>query len=208
MAVVGLRVRPTKGFLLELKDVLETIREGYKLLSTKRDELTSRLKPLIDELAKIRSEVMVEIEEALCSFRAIYGMLGPDVVDAYAAMNRGLLEVHVVPLSIMGVHTPMLRSAEIPGVKDKFGPPVRGVATKLGRVVQSFLKIVELESRAEAIALDLERTNRIVNALEKIIIPELEETIRYIEDILEEESLEEFVRLKKIRALLERRGRT
>jgi len=205
MAAVGVRVRPTKGFLLELKETLSMIREGYKLLSIKRDELTSKLKALLDELAEVRRKVMVEVEDALSSFREVYAILGPDAVEAYASMNRGLLKVKVVPVSIMGVHTPTIKEVEFPGVKDKFGPIVRGVATRLGGIVKDFLKVVELESRAEAIALDLERTNRIVNALEKIIIPEMEATIKYVEDVLEEESLEEFVRLKKIREILERR---
>ena len=65
----------------------------------------------------------------------------------------------------------------------------------------------ELETKIESIARDLERTNKIVNALENVVIPDLERDIKYIEDMLEEDDLEEFVRLKFARdKILKRRS--
>ena len=64
-----------------------------------------------------------------------------------------------------------------------------------------------METKIESIARDLERTNKIVNALENVVIPDLERDIKYIEDMLEEDDLEEFVRLKFARdKILKRRS--
>jgi vacuolar-type H+-ATPase subunit D/Vma8 len=64
------------------------------------------------------------------------------------------------------------------------------------------LTIAEAEARIESIAQELMLTNRKVNALERVILPGLMETLRYIEGRLEEETLEEFFRAKRVKAVI------
>lgn len=67
---------------------------------------------------------------------------------------------------------------------------------------QKFLKIlVDIASlQTQFITLDevIKVTNRRVNALEYVVIPRIEFTISYIEKELDEESREDFFRLKKV----------
>ena len=205
MALAGLAVIPTKGFLLEFKRRVEIIEEGYRLLEMKRDELTRKLKEFLEELRAERRRVVEEAEKVLEKFREVYAELGPDVVRSYAALNRGALEVEVLPLSVMGVHVPVVRMVREPEVKNRINPLLMSVVGGLEELMRDLIRITELETKIEVIARDLERTNRIVNALERIIIPELKETIRHIEDMLEEEALEEFTRIKFVRDLIARR---
>jgi len=205
LALAGLAAIPTKGFLLEFKRRVEIIEEGYRLLEMKRDELTRKLKEFLEELRAERRRVVEDAEKVLEKFREVYAELGPEVVRSYAALNKGALEVEVLPLSVMGVHVPVVRIVGEPEVKDKFNPLLMSVVGGLEELMRDLIRITELETKIEVIARDLERTNRIVNALERIIIPELKETIRYIEDMLEEEALEEFTRIKFVRDLIARR---
>ena len=205
MALAGLAVIPTKGFLLEFKRRVEIIEEGYRLLEMKRDELTRKLKEFLEELRAERRRVVEEAEKILEKFREVYAELGPEVVRSYAALNKGALEVEVLPLSVMGVHVPVVKIIGEPEVKNRFDPLLMSVVGGLEELMRDLIRITELETKIEVIARDLERTNRIVNALERIIIPELKETIRYIEDMLEEEALEEFTRIKFVRDLIARR---
>ncbi len=207
MAIVGLRVVPTKGFLLELKRRIEIIKEGYRLLSMKRDELTSRLMELLEHYKAVKKEVMGRAEKIVTRFREIYALLGPETIDANASINRGVLDIDVLPLSIMGILVPTVKALREVSVKNLFGPVIREIVYDLVELFQDMIKVTEIEMKIELLATDLERTNRIVNALEKIIIPEMESVAKYIEDMLEEEGLEEFLRVKLIRNIIvARRG--
>ena len=167
--------------------------------------LTRKLKEFLEELRAERKRVVEEAERILEKFREVYAELGPEVVRSYAALSRGALEVEVLPLSVMGVHVPVVRVVREPEVANRFSPLLMSVVGGLEELMRDLIKITELEAKIEIIARDLERTNRIVNALERIIIPELKETIRYIEDMLEEEALEEFTRIKFVRDLIAKR---
>ena len=207
MSVAGLRVAPTKGFLLNFKRRVKFIEEGYELLSMKRDELSKLLKDYLEDLKAAREEVGREMEDVMVKFRSIYALLGSDAIDSYAAAVPKDLELTVLPKSVMGVIVPYIKITQTVDVRDKFGPVIRHAANEIYTVLKQLLKLTDVESRIEIIADELERTNRMVNALEKVVIPNMKKTIKYIEDLLDEDMLEEFTRLKIVRRLLyERRG--
>ena len=207
MGAIGIRAVPTKGFLLELKKRIEILKEGHHLLSMKRDELTSRLMQLLERYKAIKREVMERAENIVTRFREIYAVLGPEKIDADASINRGTSDIDILPLSIMGITVPTVKVLREVSVRNLFGPVTREIIYDLVELFQELIRISEIESKIEILAIDLERTNRIVNALEKIIIPEMEKLAKYIEETLEEESLEEFLRIKLVRnIILARRG--
>lgn len=207
MSVVGMRVIPTKGFLLELKRRIEIIKEGYRLLSMKRDELTAKLTSFLEQLKAIKREVMGRAEAVYERFRLAYAVIGASKVGSYANLTRGEFEANVLPVSIMGVTIPIVKLLREVEIKDRFGPVIRENIYELKELLKDLIKLSELEMKIEIIASDLERTNRIVNALEKIIIPEMEALAKYIEDRIEEDDLEDFIRIKLIRNIIvERRG--
>jgi V/A-type H+-transporting ATPase subunit D len=73
------------------------------------------------------------------------------------------------------------------------------------QVLPAILRAAEIENSIFRLASELERTQRLLNALEYIIIPQYEEAVKTISSTLEEHEREEFVRLKKIKRVLERR---
>ena len=202
---IGLRARPTRGFLLELKKKIQITEEGYRILSQKRDELISKLKELLELLRAVRKDVLERLQKILRDFRNGYALIGPGEISAYALSTKGKLDIRILPTSMMGVLTPKVKARKIVEIKNSFPPLIRQFAYHMSEILQDLIKLGEIEIWIEVIANDLERTNRTVNALEKIIIPQLKALAKYIQDLIEEEDLEEFTRIKLVRNIIIRR---
>ena len=194
-----LRVRPTRGFYLELKRNITYLEEGYKLLKMKRDELVKELRNSLKRLSEVRKEVDELIEEALKEYFRIYALLGEEEIKKALANFIEPYEVKILPVSVMGVYTPRILSVKKPNIEGKYTPPLQSLANKFLKLLEKLLEVAELEARIDSVSSDLEHTNRTVNSLEKIILPDLKATLKYIEDVLEEEELDEFTKLKMIR---------
>jgi len=194
-----LRVRPTRGFYLELKRNITYLEEGYKLLKMKRDELVKELRNSLKRLSEVRKEVDELIEEALKEYFRIYALLGEEEIKKALANFIEPYEVKILPVSVLGVYTPRILSVKKPNIEGKYTPPLQSLANKFLKLLEKLLEVAELEARIDSVSSDLEHTNRTVNSLEKIILPDLKATLKYIEDVLEEEELDEFTKLKMIR---------
>jgi len=206
VAVRGMRIMPTRGFYLEFKKKVKYIEDGYKLLEMKRDELTRKLREDLDQLKIVRREYERKIKEVLKEFRKLYALLGESTISAQAATIPKDVDIYILPKSIMGVHVPFLKLRSEPNIENKISPALIGIAKKYKELLRTIIKLSELEMKIEIVSDDLERTNRMVNALEKIVIPEMKQTLKYIEDLLDEDMLEEFTRIKLVRdIILERR---
>jgi V/A-type H+-transporting ATPase subunit D len=200
----GTRVKPTRGFLIQMKRRVKFIEEGYKLLEMKRDELAKELRSDLTELSSRRVGFEDKLSQAFETIARTYTSLGPGEVDSWVNPSKKL-ELKVLPKSVMGIQVPYAQILYRPEVKDVYGPMVRSAADKFYHIINDLINIAELESRIERIAEDLEKTNRKVNALEKIVIPDYNNLIKYIEDRLEENMIEEFTRTKFVKDLLIKR---
>lgn len=200
------RIRLTRSFLLEQRERLEVMQEGKELLEMKRDELSTKLRDLLDKLEAARKFFVDRVEKVLEHFIVIYSNVGPDLMHAYAGSLREAIEVEVLPTTIMGVNVPFIKLQNLPDVKDKYPPPLRKAADDFHSLLKDLLKVTELEIKITRIADELRRTNRTVNSLEEIVIPQMEETIKKIEERLEEEVVEEFIRVKQAKEITRREG--
>lgn len=198
------RIRLTRSFLLEQRERLEVIQEGKELLEMKRDELSTKLRDLLDKLEAARGFFTEQAEEALEAFRLLYSQIDPELLDAYAGSLREKVEVEILPTTIMGTNVPFIKLESIPEVKNQYPAPLRKAAKDFRDLLRDLFKITELEIKIERIAEELKRTNRIVNTLEEIEIPKMEENIDKIEEKLEEERMEEFIRIKQVRDIIQR----
>ena len=105
----------------------------------------------------------------------------------------------------MGVRYPYIKVEKEPQITGELDITLSEAAEKVLSVLDDILQLAEYESRAERIADELGKTNRKVNALENTIIPSYRGIIKFIQDKLDEESLEELVRMKLIGGALARR---
>ena len=105
----------------------------------------------------------------------------------------------------MGVRYPFIKVNKEPQITGELDITLCEAAEKVLAILDDILQLAEFEARAERIADELGKTNRKVNALENTIIPSYRKTLKFIEDKLDEESLEELVRMKLIGGVLARR---
>jgi V/A-type H+-transporting ATPase subunit D len=191
-------VKPTKGFLMDMKRRIGFIERGTEFLKLKRDQLAKELTTSLDVLRGRRKVLMDILQEAYAAVTAAYLSLGPMEVQSQTRSIKSSLELEVLPRAVMGVRYPFVKIGEKPQVTAELDITLSVASDKVYEILDDIIRLAEFETRVERIADELGKTNRKVNALENIIIPEYKQIIKFIEDKLDEESLEELVRMKLI----------
>jgi V/A-type H+-transporting ATPase subunit D len=191
-------VKPTKGFLMDMKRRIGFIERGTEFLKLKRDQLAKELTTSLDVLKGRRRLLMDILQQAYTALTAAYLSLGPQEVQSQTKSIKDVMELEVLPMSVMGVLYPFIKIGEKPEVTAELDITLSVASEKVYEILDDIIRLAEFETRVERIADELGKTNRKVNALENIIIPEYKRIIKFIEDKLDEESLEELVRMKLI----------
>ena len=190
---------------MEMKRRLGFIERGTEFLKLKRDHLAKELTASIDVLKGRRRLLLENLRVAYRAVTAAYISLGPTEVRSQASSIKSKLELEVLPRSVMGVRYPFIKVNKEPQITGELDITLCEAAEKVLAILDDILQLAEFEARAERIADELGKTNRKVNALENTIIPSYRKTLKFIEDKLDEESLEELVRMKLIGGVLARR---
>jgi V/A-type H+-transporting ATPase subunit D len=190
---------------MEMKRRIGFIEKGTEFLKLKRDHLAKELTSAIDVLKGRRSKLLDALQVAYRGVTAAYISLGPTEVRSQASTLKSGLEIEVLPRSTMGVRYPFIKVDKEPQIAGELDITLSEAAEKVLEVLNDIIQIAEFEARVERIADELGKTNRKVNALENTIIPSYRQIIKFIEDKLDEESLEELVRMKLIGGALARR---
>lgn len=198
-----LNIAPTKSNQLSLKEDLSMATEGFELLDQKREILVMELMRLLDKVRQTQSE----LEEAR---KKAYATLKKSVShNGYHQMRRiasGVQYEHKVKSStriIAGVRAPELE-VSAGDFQSKFG--FAGTDSLVDETMQEFLELLkvvgrmaELETTAWLLARELKKTQRRVNALEQIFIPDFKDTLRFIEESLESKDLQSFFVMKMVK---------
>ena len=190
---------------MEMKRRIGFIERGTEFLKLKRDHLAKELTASIDVLKGRRSILLENLRVAYRAVTAAYISLGPTEVRSQASSIKTGLELEVLPRAVMGVRYPFIKVDKEPLIAGELDITLSEAAEKVLAILDDILQLAEFEARAERIADELGKTNRKVNALENTIIPRYRQVIKFIEDKLDEESLEELVRMKLIGGALARR---
>ncbi|MCF3652780.1 MAG: V-type ATP synthase subunit D [Aigarchaeota archaeon] len=202
---MSLSIRYTRGFLLDLKRRLSFVQRAHDLLEMKRDQEIRELRSAIDRLRDLRAVLEKKAEEVLrdlAMLQAVYG--SQEIISASMLMDERI-EIEVLPRNVMGVNVPIIKIVKMPEVKGRYPLHVEGLAEKVRGLLEDLLRVAEVEAFVELVAEDLRKTSIRVNALEKVIIPSYEATIRKIGEVVEQSALEDFIRVKLVKRALERR---
>jgi V/A-type H+-transporting ATPase subunit D len=191
-------VRPTKGYLMETKRRIQTIERGTEFLKLKRDQLAKDLTESLDVLKGRRGLLLNNLQEAYGALIAAYLSLGPTEVQSQTRSIKNTLELDVLPRSVMGVIYPSIRIKETPEIAAELDITLAHASEKVYEIIEELIRLAEFEERVSRIAEELGSTSRKVNALENMVIPDMRYIIKFIEDKLDEESMEELVRMKLI----------
>ncbi|MEM3715484.1 MAG: V-type ATP synthase subunit D [Thermoprotei archaeon] len=194
------RVAATKGVLQRLREQLKFIEKGKNVLKMKRDQLAGEINKLLPEI-KRRRDVEKLFNDAYLSLKYAYAVLGYDEVES-ASKAVELIEVRALPTSVMGVVMPEIEIVKKPDSKQVPLATLFFTTEKLNKAIEEVIKLAILEAKIEQLSRELMDINRKVNALEKVVIPAYQSLIRYIEDRLNEEALEEFFITKHVRDII------
>ena len=194
-----LNVNPTRMELRRLKARLKTATRGHKLLKDKSDEMIRQFMLLIRENKRLREEVERELSVALKEFMLARAVTGDTVIEEALAMPSVKAELNTSEKNVMSVKVPCLGVVE--REKKDLYPSIASLSTLLGKM----LKLAEVEKSCNMLADEIEKNRRRVNALEYVMIPQLEETIKYITMKLDENERSSTIRLMKVKSMIENR---
>jgi V/A-type H+-transporting ATPase subunit D len=191
-------VRPTKGYLMEMRRSIVFVERGTEFLKLKRDHLAKELSESIEVLRGRRRLLLDNLQEAYKAVQAAYLSLGPTEVESQAGSIRSSLDLELLPKSVMGVQYPYIKILSRPKVEGELDITLSYASDKVYSILEEIIRLAEFESRVERIADELGKTNRKVNALENTVIPDMKAVIKFIQDKLDEEQMEDLVRIKLI----------
>ncbi len=205
----GGNVLPTKIELIGTRKRLQTAVRVKKVLDDKRDVLLKRLDEMIQQATTARDEISQPLSDAYLALYDAYLKLGPLRLEGIAANTPPMAEVEVSARRIVDVDVPSVKLSE-KEVGMTYGFADTNVAVdrasrQMRKVLPSIFRAAEYENAIFRLAKELEKTQRLLNALEFMIIPRYETSIRFIQQTLEEREREEFTRLKHVKKVLERK---
>ncbi len=208
-----LNVKPTRMELLNLKRRIQLAKKGHKLLKDKQDALIMEFFTIYDEALQLRRELNEKMGVAFETLTRAQIEAGTLPLREAALAVKPNKEVEIKRRNVMGVSVPLI---EAEGFKRKASergyafvstsPFVDIAAEKFEEVLDLAVRLAEVEETLKRLAKEIETTKRRVNALEYIIIPRMEATVKFIKQRLDEMERENFFRLKRVKALIEARS--
>ena len=208
MAVMN--VNPTRMELTNLKRKLVTARRGHKLLKDKRDELMRRFLELVRENKALRLKVEAGIKQANAHMALARSMMSDEALSVALMMPAQKMELDVEEKNIMSVIVPQFH-ANVKAAKDgeiySYGYAFTScdlddAVLALSDIMPDLLKLAEIEKTCQLLASEIEKTRRRVNALEHVMIPQYEDTIKYITMKLDEAERSSTTRLMKVKDMM------
>lgn len=205
-----LKVNPTRVVLLDLKKRLKSAQRGHKLLKDKRDGLMKEFVAIIREARELRGVVTHDLERMFKHYVRASATTPKRVLDTALMVPNAKLELLVSVKNVMSVPLPRF-TAKKEGTVFSYGfLETSGELDKsvqyLDELFEKLVLLSQLEKSAEALATEIEKTRRRVSALENIMIPNLEDTIRFINGRLEEQARDAIVSTMRVKAMIEERG--
>jgi V/A-type H+-transporting ATPase subunit D len=207
-----LRVNPTRMELTKLKKRLKTAARGHKLLKDKRDEMVRQFMLLIRKNRTMRIEVEKALSSALADFVLARVAMSKEAMDEALLFPLREVDLEVSKTNIMSVNVPKIDFQEKKRTQEFFpygmlstSAELDSASAELSKVLPTMVELAELEKTCNMLADEIEKTRRRVNALEYVMIPQLEETIKYIKMKLDENERGSLTRLMKTKDMIAQR---
>ena len=205
-----INVNPTRMELTNLKRKLATAMRGHKLLKDKRDELMRQFLDLVRENKALREKVEAGIHSANKNFVLARSVMDDEVlnVSLMAPRQEVFLECHTK--NVMRVNIPQFEyRTKTPDENDIYpygyaftSSDLDGAVKSLQDILPDMLKLAEVEKACQLLAAEIEKTRRRVNALEHVMIPQMQQKIKYIVMKLDENERSTQIRLMKVKDMM------
>ena len=209
-----LNVNPTRMELSRLKIRLKTAVRGHKLLKDKQDELMRQFIDMIKKNKKLRERVEGMLQNSFKEFLLSRGVMSDEMLENAIAYPKEKIGVEVKKKNIMSVNVPQMTFVrENEGNQGMIYPygyaqtsaDLDDAIDGLSSVMDNLLELAEVEKACQLMADEVEKTRRRVNALEYMTIPQLKETIRFIQMKLDENERGSITRLMKVKDMMSKK---
>ena len=208
--MAGTAVTPTRMVLNQLKGRLKTARRGHKLLKDKRDELMRQFMDVVKQNKVLRIRVEEGLTQAFASLQVASSIMSPEMLEQALLYPRQSVALGMDFRNIMSVNVPLYSFTTKNNDPSEIYPygfaqtsgELDDALDKLARVFEDMLELAQVEKTMQLLAEEIEKTRRRVNALEYVMIPELEGNIKYISMKLEENENATKVRLLKVKEMV------
>ncbi|UBV42445.1 V-type ATP synthase subunit D [Deinococcus taeanensis] len=201
------QISPTRSAMLASKASLKTAQSGADLLKRKRDALIGEFFALVRDALAAREELASVSRGAYTSLFGAKAWDSPEAVESLSLGGSSDYAIDMQIQSIYGVKVPKINIPER-APNTGFSPINVGArtiqaATDFGGVLEAIVKVAATETKLRRIGEEIKKTSRRVNALEQILIPGIQDDIRFIRSVLDQREREASFTLKKIKAKLE-----
>lgn len=207
-----MNVNPTRMELRRLKTRLKTATRGHKLLKDKSDEMIRQFMVYVRENKRLREEIESELSSALKGFTLARAVSSNAVIEEAVMMPATKAEISLSSDNVMSVEVPSISVVEHEG-QDKYPYSFDTVTSELdasigalSTLLVKLVKLAEVEKTCNMLADEIEKNRRRVNALEYVMIPQIEETIKYINMKLDENERASTIRLMKVKSMIEQKS--
>ena len=208
--MAGTQVNPTRMELTRLKKKLVTATRGHKLLKDKRDELMRQFLEQVRENKTLREQVEAGIQAANKNFLLARAGMQDEVLNTALLAPKQRVSLDYTLENVMSVEIPKFTfHTRTPDKNDTFSygfaftsSDLDGAVQSLSDIFPAMLQLAEREKACQLMAAEIEKTRRRVNALEHVVIPRLQENIKYISMKLDENERSTQIRLMKVKDMM------
>ncbi|HCT63781.1 MAG TPA: V-type ATP synthase subunit D [Lachnospiraceae bacterium] len=208
-----LNINPTRMEMTRLKKQLKTATRGHKLLKDKLDELMKQFLEIVKENKRLREEAEGVLERAYKSFIIARAVMSEEYMGEALMMPKQSVAVDVGKKNIMSVDVPVFYFKKEGNQNDIYPYGLAFTSGELDSAMEAFsaameplLSLAQSEKSAQLLAQEIEKTRRRVNALENVMIPNYQETIKYISQKLEENDRASTTRLMKVKDMIAKKA--
>lgn len=192
--------------MLKLRRRLAMARRGHKLLKDKQEELMRQILSLVEQIKTHRAKVEKEMGRILGQFAIARSAYESKFLDEAAMLTQKRVSVTVETRNVLNIKVPVLKK-EITGKTRCYGFATTSTVldfalAALGDLLDSLLVLAEKEKTIELLSDEMERTRRRVNALEFVLIPSIDETIKFISLKLAETERGDLTRLMRVKDII------
>lgn len=196
--------------LTRLKKKLVTAVRGHKLLKDKRDELMRQFLDKVRENKALREEVETALVSANQNFMLARAGMPDEMLNTALLAPKQELTISADTQNVMSVEIPDFDfKTRTPDQNDMYSygfafttGDLDDAILSLSEVFPKMLKLAEVEKSCQLMAAEIEKTRRRVNALEHVMIPELQTNIKYITMKLDENERSTQIRLMKVKDMM------
>ena len=201
-----LKVNATRMELLQLKKKHIIAKKGHKLLKDKEDELMRQLLEMIKSIRELRKEIENEISNVVGRYQFAKASMNKETEDEIFLIPTKRINISVKEKNLMSVRVPEF-TKEVEGKIRSYGyaftsGELDASLLALDKIMEKIVSLAEKEKTIQLLADEIEKTRRRVNALEYIMIPNIEDTIKYISQRLAEMERSNTTRLMKVKDIV------